>query len=130
MFANYITSQPGSEHRITHLNDPVPRLPPILFGFRHVSPEYWLSTGTASTSVYTPADIKVCEGIANVECNAGSKGIDLNAHLTYLGPIQVCAANPIQWRDTESEDRYLNLAMYAALDIEYAGALVNGSLPA
>ena len=129
MFANFVTAQAGSKFRITHLNDPVPKLPPILLGFRHVSPEYWLSTGTASTSVYTPADVKVCEGTASVKCNAGTLSLDINAHLTYLGPIQACSANPIQFRDTVMDERYKNVLMFTKLDVEYAAALVDGSVP-
>lgn len=131
VFANYVTAQAGSEFRVTHLDDPVPRLPPILLGFRHTSPEYWLSTGNATTEDYTVADIKVCEGIANVNCNAGTSGFDVTAHINYLGPIQLCAADPLLFRrDLEMETKYANLVMYAALDIQYAGALeANGSLP-
>jgi len=130
-FANYVTAQAGSEFRVTHLADPVPKLPPILLGFRHTSPEYWLSTGNATTNEYTVSDIKVCEGTANVRCNAGTLGFEVEAHVNYLGPISTCSADPIQFRrDLEMENRYANLVMYAALDIEYAeGLQADGSLP-
>ncbi|KAL3426436.1 lipase [Phlyctema vagabunda] len=122
VFANFVTAQAGKEFRVTHLDDPVPRLPPILFGYRHTSPEYWLSTGTATTVDYSLAQIKVCEGTANVECNAGQGGFDTTAHGYYLGHISACGGD-LQFRDTAMEQRYANLIKYAALDVEYAHAL-------
>jgi predicted lipase len=35
--SDYITNQQGGNYRVTHWNDPVPRLPPIAFGFVHIS---------------------------------------------------------------------------------------------
>ncbi|TID18915.1 Mitochondrial distribution and morphology protein 10 [Venturia nashicola] len=36
----------GSNYRVTHLNDAVPQLPPQWFGYKHISPEYYISSGT------------------------------------------------------------------------------------
>lgn len=33
----------GQTYRVTHMDDPVPRLPTLSMGYRHASPEYWLS---------------------------------------------------------------------------------------
>src|SRR4051812_36348517 len=47
-FANFITSQApklGGNYRMTHVNDPIPQLPPTWTGYQHISPEYWLANG-------------------------------------------------------------------------------------
>ncbi|KAG9257759.1 Alpha/Beta hydrolase protein [Emericellopsis atlantica] len=94
VLSDYISNQAGPEFRITHLDDPVPRLPPIIFGYRHTSPEYWLSVGDATGDDYPVSDIRVCPGNANVQCNAGTFGLDIDAHLNYFGDMSssVCAA--------------------------------------
>ncbi|KAI1452699.1 alpha/beta-hydrolase [Annulohypoxylon moriforme] len=97
-FVSYVTNQTGSEYRVTHLDDPVPRLPPIILDYRHTSPEYWLSDGTANTTDYTAADIKVCEGFANTNCNAGTSGLDVDAHLHYFEAISGCGAGGLSWK--------------------------------
>ncbi|KAH6611422.1 hypothetical protein Trco_001442 [Trichoderma cornu-damae] len=97
VFASFVTSQPGGgEFRVTHVDDPVPRLPPIIFDYRHVSPEFWLSTGDATTRDYAVADVEVCAGIANVDCNAGTSGLDITAHANYLEDISGCAPSALQ----------------------------------
>ncbi|KAI1260025.1 extracellular lipase [Xylariaceae sp. FL1019] len=92
ILADFVTNQAGIEWRMTHLNDPVPRLPPILFNYRHTSPEYWLSNGEDDTDDYTASDVKVCDGNANIVCNAGTFGLDIISHLNYLGQISGCNA--------------------------------------
>lgn len=133
-FANFVSGQAGLETRVTHLDDPVPRLPPLLFSYRHTSPEYWLSDGGATTTAYSVSDVKVCAGSANTDCNAGTGGLDIVAHLYYLGPISGCssgfdfkkraeaAAAPLT--DAQLEER---LNMFTALDIQLAAALANGT---
>ncbi|KFY09320.1 hypothetical protein V492_05522 [Pseudogymnoascus sp. VKM F-4246] len=92
-FADWVSAQPGTTARVTHINDPVPRLPPmIVAGYRHTTPEYWLSTGSATNVDYTLADIKVCTGIATTGCNAGTTAtLDLDAHRYYFLPASACA---------------------------------------
>ncbi|KAH7033437.1 lipase [Microdochium trichocladiopsis] len=109
-FAEFVTSQPGVEYRITHLTDPVPRLPPIFLGYHHISPEYWLSNGIANTTDYSPADIKICEGTASVQCNAGGLGFDPDAHNYYLGHITACTG-PFDFkkkRDAQGEVEFVS----------------------
>lgn len=89
--SDFITNQ-GTNSRVTHLDDPVPRLPPIFVGYRHTSPEYWLSNGEASGETYPPADIRVCTGNENVDCNASTGGLNLDAHGVYFGPVSSCSA--------------------------------------
>ncbi|KAI1391465.1 alpha/beta-hydrolase [Hypoxylon trugodes] len=97
-FVNFITQQAGAEYRVTHLDDPVPRLPPIAFDYRHTSPEYWLSDGTSTQSDYTAADIKVCDGFANTDCNGGTDGLDIDAHLYYFEHISGCGPDGISFK--------------------------------
>ncbi|KAI6641452.1 hypothetical protein MCOR08_001161 [Pyricularia oryzae] len=91
-FAEYVSAQPGSVFRITHVNDPVPRLPPNLMGYYHTDVEYWLSTGGALTTDYTPNDVLVCKGIFNRNCNTKSDffGFGFAAHVNYLTRIGAC----------------------------------------
>jgi len=131
-FANFVSAQAGLEIRVTHLDDPVPRLPPLLFSYRHTSPEYWLYDGGATTTNYGVSDVKVCTGSANTACNAGTGGLDIDAHLYYLGPISGCSqgfdfkkrADPAPLTDAQLAER---LNMFTALDIQYAAAINNGT---
>lgn len=133
-FAAFVDAQAsGSEYRLTHLDDPVPRLPPIVFGYRHTSPEYWLFAGGADAVALGVAGVRVCYGTANVLCNAGTFGLDADAHLHYFQPTNVCQG-PFAWRrdrekedagsaemtDAELEERLNELAR---LDVEYVRGL-------
>ncbi|KFX89269.1 hypothetical protein V490_07127 [Pseudogymnoascus sp. VKM F-3557] len=91
-FASWVSAQPGITARVTHVNDPVPRLPPMLLaGYRHTTPEYWLSTGGATTVDYTLADVKVCTGISTTGCNAGTTpSLELEAHRYYFQAATSC----------------------------------------
>jgi hypothetical protein len=89
--ATYITNQNlGANYRVTHLNDPVPHLPPESFGFRHTSPEYYITSPNNAT--VTANDITVCNGISNSDCN-GSWSLldtDVKAHGWYFNGITGC----------------------------------------
>ncbi|KAI6371238.1 hypothetical protein MCOR25_004010 [Pyricularia grisea] len=128
-FVQWEATQTGNvEYRVTHIDDPVPRLPPIFLGYRHVTPEYWLNGGSSSTINYTVADIKVCEGFANINCNGGSLGLDTDAHLYYLTNMLACGSDKLVFRrddansisDAELEQR---LNLYAQMDREFVNAL-------
>ncbi|KAI0380770.1 alpha/beta-hydrolase [Hypomontagnella monticulosa] len=97
-FADFITAQPGAEFRVTHLDDPVPRLPPLLIDYRHTSPEFWLSDGTSNQTEFSVADVKVCDGNANTDCNAGTSGLDIDAHLFYFEHISGCGQDGISFK--------------------------------
>lgn len=102
--ADYVSDQDGPEWRITHLDDPVPRLPPITFGYRHTSPEYWLSSSEGDGPDYPIDEIKVCVGNDNVDCNAGTFGLNIAAHLAYFGEISGCALGGGNNSSTASAD--------------------------
>jgi hypothetical protein len=139
-FANFVTAQTGGNYRVTHLDDPVPRLPPILLGYHHTSPEYWLSTGTDTTVNYSVSDVKICEGISNTTCNAGVDTIDFTSHGYYFSYVPACIPDfSFRLREREEEAGLLytrndftgdlagvNAPQYSAfmmLDIAYEKAL-------
>ncbi|KAL4892082.1 Alpha/Beta hydrolase protein [Aspergillus ambiguus] len=85
--AEYITSL-GSNYRVTHTDDIVPRLPPRAVGYRHPSPEYWITSG--NDVAVTASDITVVEGVASSEGNAGEATPSTSAHGWYFGDIGKC----------------------------------------
>lgn len=98
VFANYVSSTSrGSTSRITHLNDPVPQLPPggsiaWLTHYYHTTPEYWLFDGSATTESYSIGDIKVCEGINPQGCAQSVLmwECDVLSHAYYFQCISKC----------------------------------------
>lgn len=106
-FAKFVSGQPGVEWRVTHLDDPVPRLPPIVFGYAHTTPEYWLDGGNAFTTDYTVDEIKVCEGVTSLGCNAVTLGLNIFSHLYYLSPIGGCSPIEIVFKNKRQEEDYL-----------------------
>ncbi|KAI1103243.1 alpha/beta-hydrolase [Jackrogersella minutella] len=111
-FVKFVSDQPGAEYRVTHVDDPVPRLPPIILDYRHTSPEYWLATGTANTTAYVASSIEVCPGYANVSCNAGTTGLDIDAHLNYFEPISGCGGSGLPFKRAE-----LNVTSFMATTV-------------
>ncbi|CRG84115.1 hypothetical protein PISL3812_01445 [Talaromyces islandicus] len=90
--AQYITNQTATtnnNYRVTHTEDPVPKLPPRLFGFDHYSPEYWITSGN-NVSV-TDADVVQVVGIDSTDGNDGTILDDVEAHRWYLGYISECS---------------------------------------
>ncbi|KAL9619142.1 MAG: hypothetical protein Q9160_006231 [Pyrenula sp. 1 TL-2023] len=89
-FAEYVTNQPGGNYRVTHTQDPVPRLPPIaIAGYSHTSPEYFISSPNDVTP--TPNDITQFDGINELNGNAGQLGLDVSDHGWYFNAIGACA---------------------------------------
>ena len=123
-FVDYVTAQAGAEYRVTHQDDPVPRLPPMFFGYRHTSPEYWLNGGSSTTTSYSLSQIKICTGTTSTSCNAGTLiGLDIPAHLYYLDNTSGCG-NPFQWkRDETDAQTSQRLSNWASQDQSYAKGL-------
>jgi hypothetical protein len=84
----YITNQSGGNYRITHWNDPVPRIPPIAFGFAHISPEYYINKGNKQQ--VGAGDVKQYDGIFNLQGNAAWFLTDIFAHDWYFNGIVDC----------------------------------------
>ncbi|KAI0196497.1 lipase-like protein [Xylaria flabelliformis] len=103
-FAQFVSDQPGVEYRVTHFDDPVPRLPPIVFNYAHTTPEFWLSDGGSTTTSYSVSDIKECDGTRSLGCNAATLGLDIIAHLYYLGPIAGCSPVEIALKKRQDDD--------------------------
>lgn len=130
-FASFVTAQAGAEWRVTHGADPVPRLPPAAWGYQHTVPEYWLGTGGPMTTNYAAGDVKLCQGLVDAGCNAGTLGLDIIAHLFYLGDTTAC--NNLLGRGEggiSDEELEARVNAYAKMDLEYAAGLRNGSVAA
>ncbi|KAG0634801.1 Alpha/Beta hydrolase protein [Tuber brumale] len=86
-FCSFVSGSSGN-YRVTHLNDPVPRLPPVALGYYHISPEYWISYGDSNIKA---RDVEIYEGILNTGGNTGQGFITLNvtAHSTYFLPTGI-----------------------------------------
>ncbi|KAF2458542.1 Alpha/Beta hydrolase protein [Lineolata rhizophorae] len=95
--ADFITNQPGGNYRVTHYNDPVPRLPPALVGYRHIGPEYYIKSKNGEE--VTTNDVKVCRGSLNLGCNNGHVVVDVEAHLWYFNSISACSSDDLlEWK--------------------------------
>ncbi|KAF2196636.1 alpha/beta-hydrolase [Delitschia confertaspora ATCC 74209] len=86
----------GASYRVTHLNDPVPRLPPALLGYRHVSPEYYIATG--NDVLPSANDVTKYEGINNQLGNEKDTEFDTSAHTWYFGPISSCGEGGFEFK--------------------------------
>lgn len=137
-FAEFVTAQTGAEYRATHYDDPVPRLPPIVFGYHHTSPEYWLEAGPATNIDYAISDIATCTGYSNTSCNAGTTGLDGDAHEYYFqymgcgdednGIALRRRSSPVWGRDDSNstitdEELAAKLTNYTMQDIAYSQSL-------
>lgn len=86
-------SNSGVNFRVTHLDDPVPRLPLLLQGYTHIAPEYHIFRGDVNIR---PQDINILDGFVNFGGNTAADGLvslNVSAHLQYITPnwISGCA---------------------------------------
>ncbi|KAL8762336.1 MAG: hypothetical protein Q9184_001643 [Pyrenodesmia sp. 2 TL-2023] len=98
--SDFITNQNmGGNFRVTHKDDPVPRLPPVLLGFVHISPEYYISS--PNDVVPTPNDITKYTGSINLLGNSGNNPLttDLSAHGWYFNDIGACGGGEFEFKN-------------------------------
>ncbi|KAF2706170.1 alpha/beta-hydrolase [Pleomassaria siparia CBS 279.74] len=76
----------GENFRVTHLNDPVSRLPPDWLGFKHIEPEYYISSD--NTDMPTVDDVALFTD--DSAGNAKDPDSDSEAHRMYFGRIGKC----------------------------------------
>ncbi|KAG5925899.1 hypothetical protein E4U42_003829 [Claviceps africana] len=120
-FSNWITGQPGAHFRVTHSGDPITRLPPLTFGYRHMSPEYWITNGGKEANDPNIV-IKTCPGIKNTDCSGGTSGMNFNPHLHYLGDTSACLGNPLKWKrsDPLNAEMEQRLNEWSRNDVDFA----------
>ncbi|CAI7583213.1 unnamed protein product [Penicillium bialowiezense] len=78
--AKYITAQ-GNNHRFTHIDDPVPKLPLLAMGYVHISPEYYI-TAPNNATVHA-SDVEVIEGEVSFKGNTGTGVPSLTAFAAH-----------------------------------------------
>ncbi|KAF2856740.1 alpha/beta-hydrolase [Plenodomus tracheiphilus IPT5] len=88
--SSYITKQTGGNYRVTHWNDPVPKLPPLIMGFVHISPEYYINKPNKQDVEMN--DIKTYEGAINLRGNSAWIKVDIEAHRWYFRSVYACNA--------------------------------------
>ncbi len=72
----------------------------------------------ATATVYGPADIRICQGTANVDCSASTTGMDLDAHKYYFEHISGCGSDSLEFKRSEPEDAELlqRISAFAEMD--------------
>ncbi|MCJ1249667.1 hypothetical protein MMC30_006893 [Trapelia coarctata] len=86
--AIYMTSLSTLSYRITAMDDAVPRSPFAWWGYRHISPEYWIFRNSNNPKA---DEIEVLEGYYNPHGNSRTHWLAIEAHRGYFGPISNCA---------------------------------------
>ncbi|KAK5315595.1 hypothetical protein LTR70_006679 [Exophiala xenobiotica] len=89
-FANFVTGQNGGNYRVTHAADAVPKLPGYLLNYRHVSPEYWITT--PSLQAVSADNIQMSSGTLNLRGNGGTLVSSINDHMWYFSAIASCTS--------------------------------------
>lgn len=102
--STYITNQAGGNYRLTHWNDPIPKLPLLTMGYVHISPEYYINK--PNRAAVGSGDIQIYEGAMNMKGNGAWLLMDLDAHRWYFDSVYLCTAkkfkrNALQVRDAE-----------------------------
>jgi hypothetical protein len=93
--SKYISAQAGGNYRVTNWNDLVPQLPPVSFGYAHISPEYYIKKQTRQA--VAASDLQVYTGYTNwwgyaiFVGNGGWITPDIGAHLWYFNSITACS---------------------------------------
>jgi hypothetical protein len=78
----------GKQYRVTHEADPVPRVPPLEFGFLHVPHEVWYNNDLAGDNFTVCVDNATAEDYTN--CENTQFAFVPKDHLLYLGVHAGC----------------------------------------
>ncbi|EMD89931.1 hypothetical protein COCHEDRAFT_62145, partial [Bipolaris maydis C5] len=92
--SDYITKQAGGNYRITHWNDPVPKLPLLTMGYVHTSPEYYINKPNGQA--VAAADVQVYDGAVSFRGNGRWLSMDVEAHMWYFTSVKMCDAKKIK----------------------------------
>jgi hypothetical protein len=87
--STFITNQAGGNYRVTHWNDPVPKMPLVIMGYEHISPEYYINRKNEES--VTEKDFKVYKGGVNLKGNGAWLVTDVEAHRWYFTSMYTCA---------------------------------------
>lgn len=79
----------GGNYRVTHYNDPVPRLPPAMMGFAHYTPEFYISAKN-NASVSISQVVQLDAAAADKKGNEQFIVVDVQAHRWYFTMISAC----------------------------------------
>ena len=86
--SDYISKQSGGNYRVTHWNDPIPKLPLLTMGYVHMSPEYYIDRPNGE-DVQT-GDVQVYQGAVNFRGNMKWDAMDGAAHMWYFNSMSTC----------------------------------------
>lgn len=95
--ADYISRQSGGNFRVTHTNDIVPKLPGILVGYRHIGPEYFITSG--NNEAVTTRDIQVIQGQPLYAGNQATITSSFSAHGWYFNAIGDCSPDGFELKE-------------------------------
>ncbi|CAD6572071.1 MAG: hypothetical protein ASARMPRED_005038 [Alectoria sarmentosa] len=90
----FLSKQSTKSYRVTAMQDPIPRMPPKFFGYKHTSPEYWIHSSPDHPG---PDDVNIIWGYSNskgVNQFSAVDGFHMNSHRHYFGYIPGCDPDP------------------------------------
>ncbi|CAN9181149.1 unnamed protein product [Alternaria alternata] len=100
--SSYITNQAGGNYRVTHWNDPVPKLPLLTMGYVHISPEYYINK--PNRQEVSAGDIKTYDGAMNLRGNMAWLIMDIEAHRWYFESVYTCGTKKLKRGVLEMKD--------------------------
>jgi hypothetical protein len=78
----------GENYRVTHYNDPVPRLPPAAMRYAHFTPEIYIAAKNQKAVVLT--DVAILDGSTTSRGNDQFVVLSVAAHRWYFNAISAC----------------------------------------
>ncbi|EEA20108.1 hypothetical protein TMatcc_000083 [Talaromyces marneffei ATCC 18224] len=91
VFATFVTTQGAAANnfRVTHTDDPIPKVPSRSLGYLQWGPEYWIRSPTGQP--VHANDIDVIPGTETPLGNSGTPpSFDIPAHLWYFNSVAAC----------------------------------------